>query len=47
MKISDFYQTVIGNNQIYSIDTDTEIGHNLKNTMGNTSILDETGFKKS
>jgi hypothetical protein len=47
MKISDFYQTVIGNNQIYSIDTETEDGRNVKNLMGNTSILDETGVKKS
>ncbi len=47
MKIADFYQVVIGNNQIYSIDTDTEDGRNIKNLMGNTSILDETGVKKS
>ena len=47
MKISDFYQTVIGNNQIYSMDTETEDGRNVKNLMGNTSILDETGVKKS
>jgi hypothetical protein len=48
MKISDFYQLVIGNNQIYSIDTETEDGRsNVKNHMGNTSILDETGVKKS